>query len=98
MTYWPFSRGLLKNIHKIIVEYESQLLKNYSKITQKFLKNYSKITQKLLNIWNNDIAAASDHAVLRVSVIQWNLEVILSTIQHNKCSYNFWDSYQQEVS
>ena len=61
----------------------SQLLTithNYSHV----LKNCSRITQKLLNIWNNDIAAA-----LRVSVMQWRLEVILSTAQHKECSYGF---------
>ena len=53
------------------------------------LKNTQKlITQKLL----------SDRAALRVSVMQWRLEVILSTVQHNECSYGFWDSHQQEVS
>ena len=49
-------------------------------IYSQLLKNYSNITQKLLNIWSNDIAAASDHAALRVSVMQWILEVILPTV------------------
>ena len=35
---------------------------------------------KVVNIWNNDIAAASDHAALRVSVIQWRLEVIKNAL------------------
>ena len=41
-----------------------------------------KLLQKLFNIWNNDIAAASDHAALRVSVMQCRLGVILPTVQH----------------
>ena len=66
--------------------------------TQKYSKNnYSKIAQKVLNIKNNDIVVASDLAALRGSVMHWRLEVILSTVQHNKCSYGFWDSHQQEV-
>ena len=44
------------------------------------------------------MVVASDRAALRVSVMQWKLEVILSTVQHNECSYGFWDSHQQEVS
>ena len=36
--------------------------------------------KKLLNIWNKDIAAASDHAALRVLVMQWKLEVIIPTV------------------
>ena len=47
------------------------------------------ITQKLLNICKNDIAAASDHAALRVLVMQWRREVILPTIQRRECSYGF---------
>ena len=67
--------------------------------TQKYLLiSYSKIAQKVLNVKNNDIVVASDSAALRVSVMQWKLEVILSTVQHNKCSYGFWDSHEQEVS
>ena len=46
-------------------------------ITQKLLKNKS---TKLFNIWNKDIAAVSDHATLRVSVIQWRLEVIKNSL------------------
>ena len=41
-----------------------------------------KLLQKLFNIWNNDIAAASDHAALRVSVMQCRLGVILPTVKH----------------
>ena len=67
-------------------------------IYSQLLSNCSKITQKLLNIWNNDIAAASDHAALKVSVMQWRLEVILPTVQHKECSYCFWDGHQQDVS
>ena len=67
--------------------------------TQKYSQiNYSKIAQKLLNIYNNDIVVASDRAALRVSVMQWKLEVIFSTVQHYECSYGFWDSHKQEVS
>ena len=52
--------------------------------TQKYsLINYSKIAQKVLNIKNNEIFVASDRAALRVSVMHWRLEVILSTVQHN---------------
>ena len=59
----------------------SQLFKNYSKITKKLLK-------KLLDIWNNEIAAAShDHAALRVSVMQWKLDSILHTVQNKECFY-----------
>ena len=39
-----------------------------------------KIEQKLVNIWNNDIAAASDHAALRVPVMQWRLDVIKNAL------------------
>ena len=38
MSHWPFSRGILKNTQKLITQ---KLLKNCSKISQKFLKNYS---------------------------------------------------------
>ena len=44
------------------------------------LINYSTIAQKVLNIYNNDIVVASDRAALRVSVMHWRLEVILSTV------------------
>ena len=44
-------------------------------ITQMLLK-------KLLDFWNNDIAVASDHAALRVSVMQWRLEALLPTVQY----------------
>ena len=57
-----------------------------------------KIAQKALNIYNNDNVVASDRAALRVSVMQWRLEVIISTVQHNELSFSFWDSHQQEVS
>ena len=57
-------------------------------------KNCSKITQYL----NNEIAAASDHAALRVLLMQWRLEVILPTVQHKECIYGYWDSLQQELS
>ena len=50
------------------------------------------IIQKLLKTYS----AASDHEASRVSVMQWSLEVIIYTVQHNECSYSFWD--QQEVS
>ena len=50
------------------------------------------ITQKVL------IVVASDRVALRVSVMQWILEFILSIVQHNECSYGFLDSHQQEVS
>ena len=53
------------------------------------LKNCSKI-------WNNDITAASDHAALSVSVMQWRHGFILPNVQHKECSYGFWD--KQEVS
>ena len=33
----------------------------------------------------------TDCAALRISVMQWRLEVILSTVQHNECSYGFWE-------
>ena len=57
MTNWLFLREiLLKNIQKIIIDQHG------------FAHNYSKISQKIVNIWNNDIAAASDHAALRVAV------------------------------
>ena len=46
-------------------------------IPQKFLKNYS---TKLVNVWKNDISAALDHAALRVSVIQWRLDVIKNAL------------------
>ena len=59
----------------------SQLLKNCSKIGQ----------QKLVNIWNNDIASASDHAALRFSVMQWRLEVVKNALTV------FLDSHQQEL-
>ena len=55
-------------------------------IIQKSLKNHS--------IFRTDIAVAIDHTALRVSVMQWRLEVILSTVHHNECSYGFWDSHQ----
>ena len=61
-------------------------------------REYSKIAQKALNIYNNDNVVASDRAALRVSVMQWRLEVIISTVQHNECSFSLWDSHQQEVS
>ena len=25
--------------------------------------------------------------------MQWRLEVIISTVQHNECSFSFWDSH-----
>ena len=46
------------------------------------------LVKKVLNILNNDIDAASNHAALRVSVMQWRLEVILPTVQHKECSYS----------
>ena len=49
-------------------------------------KNHSKITQ-YLELCNIDVA--SEHTALRVSVMQWRLEVILSTVHHNECSYGF---------
>ena len=30
-------------------------------------------------------------------MIHWRLKDILSTLQHNECSYGFRDSHQQEV-
>ena len=76
LTNWPFSQGLLKNTHKIIVKLYEKISMDYSKIAQTLLK-------KLFNIWNDGIAAASDHAALGVSVIKWRLEVIHHTVQHN---------------
>ena len=79
--------------------FEPESLAIFAGNTQKYsLINYSKIAQKVLNIYNNDIVVASDCAALRVSVMHWRLEVILFTVQHNECSYGFWDSHQQEVS
>ena len=46
-----------------------------------FRGEYSKIAQRALNIYNNDNVVASDRAALIVSVMQWRLEVIISTIQ-----------------
>ena len=53
------------------------------------------MNQKVLNIYNNDIVVASDRAALRVSVMQWRLDAILSTEQHNQCSHGFWDSHHE---
>ena len=74
--------------------FEPESLAIFAGNTQKYSQiNNSKIDQKVLNIYNNDIVVASDRAALRVSVMQWRLEVILSTVQHNECSYGFWDSH-----
>ena len=74
--------------------FEPESLAIFAGNTQKYSQiNYSKIDQKVLNIYNNDIVVASDRAALRVSVMQWRLEVIHSTVQHNECSYGFWDSH-----
>ena len=48
------------------------------------LSNTQKFLKKLLNIWNNNITADSDHAAMRVSVMQWRLEVKLPTVQHKQ--------------
>ena len=58
---------------------------------------YSQLHKNCSNL-NNEIAAASDHAALRVLLMQWRLEVILPTVQHKECIYGYWDSLQQELS
>ena len=62
-----------------IFELESLVI--FAGNTQKYSQiNYSKIAQKVINIENDDIVVASDCAALRVSVMQWRLEVILYTV------------------
>ena len=45
---------------------------------------------------------ASDRTALRVlsisDAMETGMEVIISTVQHNECSFSFWDSHQQEFS
>ena len=54
----------------------------FAENTQKdSLINYSKIAPNVLNIENKDIFVASDRAALRVSVMHWTMEVILSTVR-----------------
>ena len=79
MTNWTFSREYYSKYsknHSSIVEYE-YISMDLLIIPQKFLKNYS---TKLVNVRKNDISAALDHAALRVSVIQWRLDVIKNAL------------------
>ena len=62
MTHWPFFREYFsKTLKKQLLNMINQLIS--------MAMDFLTITQKVVNIWNNYIAAATDHAALRVSVM-----------------------------